>query len=107
MSIKLNQIEILGRMDKKRIYVRARLVLQNEISTDKPIVMTMNDKIVKDAVAHNKDNLQKSLIHFIYGDLLDPINELAILAQHHITGQNDADEIKELRAKIGKIMKGE
>ena len=106
MSVKLNQIEILGRMDKEKIFVRARLILQNEISMSKPIIMTMNEKIVKEAVANNKDNLQKSLIHYIYGDLLEPINELAILAQHHLTGMNDADELKELRTRIDNIMKG-
>lgn len=107
MSIKLNQVEIFGRMDKEKIFVRARLLLQNEIAVSKPIIMTMNKKIVEDIVIQNQENLRKSLIHFIYGDLLEPINELAILAQHHITGQNDADEIKELRTKIDKIMKGE
>lgn len=106
MSIKLNMIEVAGRMDKEKIYVRARLLLQNEISVAKPIIMTMNDRIVKDAMKNNDENLRKSLIHYIYGDLLEPINNLAILAQFHITGSNDAGEIVELRAQIDKIMKG-
>ena len=106
MSVKLNMVEILGRMDKEKIYVRARLLLQNEISVAKPVIMTMDDKIVNDAMARNEQNLKKSLMHYIYGDLLEPINNLAILAQHHITGMNDADEIQELKKQIDTILKG-
>lgn len=106
MSIKLNMVEVIGRMDKERIYVRARLLLQNEISVSKPIIMTMDEKIVKDAMANNEQTLKKSLIHYIYGDLLEPINNLAILAQHHISGANDAEELQELKKQIDTILKG-
>jgi hypothetical protein len=105
MSIKMNQIELRTThdVDGSSLY-EAYIVIKTE-RTVSAIEKTMisNPRVALEEIT---DQMKAALMNHIYGDLVGPINELAILAQHHLTGMNDADELLELKSTIDNIIKG-
>ena len=112
MSIKKTEIKLHSQTDKNKLtgktttYIEASIILRNryELSDMQALRMSVDED--DDMIVNIKKTLIESFLHYIYGDLLGPINDLAILAQHHLTGMNDADELLELRTTIHNIIKG-
>lgn len=57
-------------------------------------------------MAQLEHSLKMAVIAYIYGDLIEPINELAQLAGNHIVGNQDRVELQRLRELIGSILIG-
>ena len=102
MSLTLDMIEIkeMPTDNSGHAIVRARMQLTNDM---KMPMVERNDAAI---YARAKHSLKMSLISFVYGDLIEPINKLALLADYHVTSNADSKEIKELRAQIGFILIG-
>ena len=107
MSIKLIEIEFMKKDSAYGVTHTARVLVQTRREVTKlemlnwPIGTRQN---YEDII---KDQLAKAILHHIYGDLVPHVNELAILAQHHITGVNDQGEITGLREGLRKLLQGE
>ena len=106
MSVKLDQIEF-SKKETVFSYIHTARIL---VSTQREITKLEMQrwpvgtrKKYEDII---KDQLAAAILHHIYGDLVVPINELAILAQHHITGVNDQGEISGLREGLRKLLQG-
>lgn len=87
--------------------IEAALILQNRqviTALEKSLVRTPLG--IRSLILDRQDVIAKSIMYHVYGDLIGPLNEMAILAQHHLTGMNDADELRELKKKLNDILKG-
>ncbi len=107
MSIKLSNIEYKKTKNKFGYEYRSRILVQTNRQVTKVEMDNWPIGTRKEYEDIIKDELAKAILHFVYGDLVVPINELAILAQHHITGVNDRGEITGLREGLRKILQGE
>ncbi len=107
MSIKLSNIEHKKTKNKFGYEYRSRILVQTNRQVTKVEMDNWPIGTRKEYEDIIKDQLAAALLHHIYGDLVTPINELAILAHHHITGVNDRGEIRGLREDLRKILQGE
>lgn len=105
MSVKKSDVVITHRtVDNPLVagvkdhYIEASVILSNRYR--------LTDSEDNEEILQIKKQLIASLMYHIYADLIGPVNEMAILAQHHLTGMNDADELRELKQKLDDIIKG-
>ena len=106
MSVKLDKIQYMHEETVFETTYRARILIQTQRKVTK---LEQQLWPIGQKEAHEtaiKDQLAMAILHHIYGDLVVPINELAILAQHHITGVNDQGEISGLREGLRKLLQG-
>ena len=107
MSIKLSDIETKKIRNHFGYEYRSRILIQTNRMVTK---VEMDAWPVGTRVQYEdiiRSELAKAILHHIYGDLVPHVNELAILAQHHITGVNDQGEITGLREGLRKLLQGE
>lgn len=105
MSIEMKNIEV-RRTKKADLYIyEARLKVSNDNRLTARQFTSMSKKEMIEMDDHVFHNLRMSIISHIYGDLIEPINELATLAGHFVDGQS-VQELADLRVKIGDILIG-
>ena len=106
MAIDKSQVRITNRKMGDVIVFSAKLAIDNDntipIRTINAVPKPKRDEFVF-GVEHT---LAMSIIAHIYGDLIEPINELATLAEFHATGNDDKEEIKEIRQRLADILLG-
>lgn len=106
MSIKKKEIEFRSTAQKDgSTLFESRVIIRTQ-RTISAVEKTMTPDVAG-AVNEVKLQMEAALMNHIYGDLVLPINELAILAQHHLTGMNDAEELLELKSTIDSLVKGD
>jgi len=110
MSVKKSDVVITHRtVDNPLVagvkdhYIEASVILSNRYRLTGQLLEFSEDN---EEILQIKKQLIASLMYHIYADLIGPVNEMAILAQHHLTGMNDADELRELKQKLDDIIKG-
>lgn len=101
MGIKLEDIQVKVEEKGDMIFHKARLQLF--VEHDMPLRMVdLKDREDQKNYIHHM--LRQRVMAHIYGELIAPINELAILAQTNPTV--DSKRITELRGEIGTILSG-
>lgn len=107
MSVKLSEVEFMKKDSAYGVVHTGRVIIrtQREITKLEMLKWPIGTRENYENII--KDQLAQAILHHIYGDLVVPINELAILAQHHITGVNDQGEIEGLRECLRKVIQGE
>lgn len=106
MSIKKTDIQFktVQNKDKSTTFYAHINVNTSRTVTELEKSLTKNPQLVIDEMV---EQMKAAMMHHIYGDMVVPVNEIAILAQHHLTGMNDATELRELRDKLTNIIRGE
>ncbi len=104
MSITLSNIEVRKVKKGDVTSYECRLVLKNEnIITDRQ----MNG--IDDTEEFDKrimQDLRMSILAHIYGDFIEPVNELGTLAGHYMNTECDRKELDETREKIRDLING-
>ena len=106
MSVKLDKIQFMQDETVFETTYRARILIQTQRKVTRLEQQLWPIGKKEEHEKALKDQLAAAILHHIYGDLVVPINELAILAQHHITGVNDQGEISGLREGLRKLLQG-
>ena len=106
MSINLKNIQIKVKDMGDVTVFHASLSVNNTNSIPKRAMNLVPKKDRADYVFNIEHTLAMSIIAHIYGDLIEPINELATLAEFHVTSNKDIAEIKEIRQRLADILLG-
>ena len=105
MAINKGNIKISSKEIGDVVMFTAELLVKNDNQITKRVLNGVPKKNRAEFIYNVEHTLAMSLIAHIYGDLIDPINELATLAGHHVTGDS-VEELQELRQKIADILLG-
>ena len=85
---------------------KAELKLLNENTITARVINGLPEAARSKFAFEVEHTLAMSIIAHIYGDLIEPINELATLAEFHVTSNDDKEEIKEIRQRLADILLG-
>lgn len=101
MGIKLEDIQVKIEEKGDMVYHKARLQLFVEN------VMPLRDVDLKNREGQNDylhHLLRQRVLAHIYGELIDPINELAMMAA--LSEKTDSRRLQEIRKTIGTVLSG-
>ena len=106
MAINKGQVRITHEKIGDMYIFKAKLVVDNENAIPARTIVGIPKAARDEFVFGVEHTLAMSIIAHIYGDLIEPINELATLAEFHVTSNDDKEEIKEIRQRLADILLG-
>jgi hypothetical protein len=106
MSIKKADIQFktVQNKDKSTTFYAHINVNTNRTVTELEKSLTKNPQLVINEMIKQ---MEAAMMHHIYGDLVIPVNNLAVLASYHLASSTDAEELRELREKLTSLIRGE
>ena len=106
MSIKLSEITIDIDKNDLTVEYKATIKLSNTNSIEVKAFTGMGKGEVANMNNYIARNLKMSILSHVYGDLIDPINVLAIIAAKNCVAPSDLIALENAREDIGKVMVG-
>jgi len=106
MSIKLSEITIDIDKNDLTVEYKATIKLSNTNSIEVKAFTGMGKGEVANMNNYIARNLKMSILSHVYGDLIDPINVLAIIAAKNCVAPSDFAALNKAREDIGKVMVG-
>ena len=106
MSLTRDMIEVKKTQVASQIMFEVRVLLTNKnvisskmfIGVNKHVRLEMEEQIV--------ENLQRSIVAYVYSDMVDDINKLALLAKRLDIHMQHAEELDEIQENLASIAHG-
>jgi len=106
MSIKISDIKVKKKEVNGAVEYNASITLSNSNSMDIQAFMGMNKSEVANSENYIARNLKMSIIAHTYGDLIDPINAIAMIATSCELSNHQKKAIETAKLEIAGILTG-
>ena len=105
--IKLSDINVSVYFDKSSTPYRPRTVVEACLELHEVVTVDPQHQHYQKLIESAKDKVNHALYRKLYGDLRDPIEEMYAIVMVKMPYGPELDEVKELKGRIDKIMRGE